>query len=210
MFSLFFLPPIICYATELKSQTKHPFYAGFMGGYGSTTWEGLVPEKKNQNDALMLSTPERVDEGGAIWGFLAGYEFSRAFALEANYMHYPETTITFSPLSIYSFNNAGLLDLNTKTDSISLMGKIMLTIPKSDVRIFSSAGIASLYRKDMIINDWRLTPTFGAGINYIFTEHIMGEIVGNYTAGFGESQLSPVDTYYPFLYSVTAHLAYRF
>lgn len=210
VFVLFFLSAAYGYTKEIKSSIKHPFYAGFIAGYGSTTWEGLVPEKKNQNEALMLSTPKSVNEGGTTWGLLAGYEFSRFFALEANYMRYPDATVKFSPLSIFTFENAGLDALTTKTESVSLMGKIMLEIPRSEVRVFSSAGIASLYRKDMIVDDWRLTPTFGVGLNYPFTEHIMGEIVGNYTAGFGESLLSPADTYFPFLYSITAHLSYRF
>ena len=62
----------------------------------------------------------------------------------------------------------------------------------------------------MIVNEWRVSPTFGVGFIYPITNHIIGELAGNYTAGFGESQLNPVDTYYPFLYSVTARLAYRF
>jgi opacity protein-like surface antigen len=86
----------------------------------------------------------------------------------------------------------------------------MLQIPRTEFRVFSSAGIAALYREDLIIDDWRASPTFGVGVNYNFTDRIMGEVVANYTAGFGESQLSPADAYYPFLYSITARLAYRF
>ena len=85
----------------------------------------------------------------------------------------------------------------------------MLLIPESNIRIFSSAGATALYRRDLIIDDWRMSPTFGVGVNYNFTEHLFGELAGYYTAGYGESRLSPVDTYYPFLYSVTARIAYR-
>lgn len=192
------------------SQKKHPLYVGLIAGYGSTTWQGLVATEKNQNVALMLSTPTEAEEGGATWGILAGYEFTPYFALEANYVKYPESTIYFNPVSLYSFTHEGALSFSTKTKSVSLMGKIMLLFPDSNWRVFSGAGAAALYRKDSIVNDWRLTPTFGLGVNYNFTEHLMGELVGNYTAGFGESLLSPVDTYFPFLYSITAHLAYRF
>lgn len=188
---------------------NHPLYAGIIAGYGSTTWSGLVATKKNQNDALMLSTPVDVEEGGATVGALLGYEFSPNFALEANYIHYPKSIVYFNPMSLYSFTHDGSKRLITNSESFNLMAKIMLAIPKSNFRIFSSAGLASLYRKDIIINNWRLTPTFGAGLNYNFTKRIMGEIAANYTAGFGESQLSPVDTYYPFLYSVSARIAYR-
>jgi opacity protein-like surface antigen len=194
----------------IKNIANHPFYIGAIAGYGSTTWQGLVAPKKSQNEALTLSTPIYVEEGGATWGVMAGYEFTPCFAVEANYIRYPNSTVYFNEFSLFSFTHDQELSLSTKTEAISLLGKIMLLIPNSNFRVFSSAGGAALYREDMIIDNWRLTPTFGAGVNYNFTEHLMGEIAGNYTAGYGESQLSPVDTYYPFLYSVTARVAYRF
>lgn len=209
LFSFLFLSTLWCQAGT-SNLIKHPFYVGVIGGYGSTTWHGLIPTKKNQNVALLMSTPIDVEEGGTTWGAMAGYEFTPYFAVEANYMRYPDSTVYFTPLSLFSFDHNGKLSLTTKTDSISLLGKIMLQIPTTDFRVYSSAGVAALYRKDLIINDWRASPTFGVGVNYNFTEHLMGELVGNYTAGFGESQLSPVDSFYPFLYSITARLAYRF
>jgi hypothetical protein len=90
------------------------------------------------------------------------------------------------------------------------MGKLMVPIPHSKMKIFSSAGVAGVHRKDIVINDWYPGPTFTIGVNYHLTEKLMGELAGNYTGGHGESQLSPVDTYFPFLYSVTVHLIYRF
>lgn len=194
----------------MGSSVKHPLYIGLIGGYGSTTWHGLVPSTENQNAALNMSTPIDVEEGGATWGALLGYEFSPYFAIEANYMRYADSAVYFDEFSLFSFTHDGDTSLVTKTDSISVMGKIMLQIPNSNFRVYSAAGVASLYRKDRIVDDWRATPSFSAGVNYNFTEHLMGEFVGNYTAGFGESLLSPADTYFPFLYSVTARVAYRF
>lgn len=211
----FLFPFLFLFLTNTFSQTTtknpgyHPFYAGFIAGYGSTTWEGLIPNEQNQSVALAMSTPIAAKEGGSTWGLLAGFEFNPYFAIEGNYTRYPDATIYFDPFSIYSFTHEGAEKFTTETESISLMGKIMVVIPNSNWRVFSSAGVAALYRTDALVEDWRSTPTFSAGINYRFTERIMGELVANYTAGFGESILSPVDTYFPFLYSVTAHLAYR-
>lgn len=185
-------------------------YAGAMFGFGSTTWEGLVPTKANQNLAINMSTPISVREGGRTWGFLAGYEFTRYFALEANYIRFADANIAFDEVSIFSFDHDGSRSFNTQTEAYSVMGKIMLVVPNTDLRVYSSAGIANLHRQDMIMDDWRITPTFGVGVNYHFTEQIMGEIGGNYVAGFGESQLNPTDTFYPFLYSVSFRLAYLF
>lgn len=193
-----------------KTYPHHTFYIGAMGGYGSTTWSGLVPSAQNQNIALNLSTPIEVKEGGGVWGGLVGYEITPFFAVEANYMSYPTGSVFFDSSSLFSWNNNERTLLTTDTESLSLMAKIMLLIPNSQVRLFSSAGVADIHRKDLLIDQWRPGPAFGLGFNYRMTEHLMGEIAGHYAAGFGESQLDPSETFIPFLYSVSVRLAYFF
>lgn len=200
-----------CFAvTSGENKVQHPFYVGVMGGYGSTTWKGLVPNKINQNLAISMSTPIDTREGGDTWGVFVGHEFTPFFAVEANYTRYPNANIAFDTISIFSFNNDGKTEFTTHTETVSLMGKIMLIVPNTKLRVYSSAGVANLHREDMLNDDWRLTPTFGLGLNYHLSEHLMAEIGGNYTAGFGESQLNPTDTYFPFLYSFAVHVAYCF
>jgi hypothetical protein len=193
--------------TEFK---RHPFYLGGIGGYGSTTWQGLVPTQENQNLAISISTPLEVKEGGGVWGFFGGYEFIPNFAIEANYMRYPDAQITFDPISIFSFTNEGITEFTTHTETVNVVGKFMLLLPNSKMRVFSSVGAASVHRKDILTDKWRLSPTFGAGFNFHFTERIMGELGANYTAGFGESRLNPTNSYFPFLYSITARFGYCF
>lgn len=185
-------------------------YIGVIGGYGSTTWDGLVPSVGKQNEAMNMSTPISVEEGGAVWGLFAGYEFSSYFAVEANYMKYPNARVTFAPGSLFAFDHDEVNEFSSSTDLLSLMGKIMLIIPQTNFRAYSSFGVADLHRKDMVLEDWRVSPSFGVGLIYPLSEHFMASLSGDYTAGFGESQLSPADSYFPFLYSVTARLAYRF
>lgn len=185
-------------------------YLGVIGGYGSTTWDGLVPSTRYQNAAMSMSTPIEVNEGGGVWGLLVGYEFSPYFAIEGYYMKYPDAKVSFDAFSLFAFNNEGATQFTTSTESLNVMGKVMLIIPKTQIRLYSGAGIANLHREDMIVDDWRVSPTFGVGLAYPINQHFMGFLSSDYTAGFGESQLNPADTYYPFLYSVTVRLAYRF
>lgn len=196
-------------AIQLNKGFSHPLYFGFSAGYGSTTWEGLVPSIKNQNLALSISTPISVTEGGAVWGFLAGYEFSPYFALEANYTRYPQASIFFDEESLFAFENDGRLDLKTNTEIGSIIGKFMLFIPRTNVRVYSSVGVAQVHRWDDMNENNRISPTFGLGLNYNFAEHVMGELGANYTAGYGESELNPAKDYVPFLYSVFFKVAYR-
>lgn len=204
------LLPISSYAaTSLNPSNNHPFYFGAAAGIGSTTWNGLVPAQEKQNEALSISTPIEVQEGGAVFGAFVGYEMFNYLAIEASYMRYPSATVAFDEMSLFSFDNEGLLSFRTRTETVNLMGKVMVPIPKTSVKLFSSAGAALIHRQDILLNDKRLSPTFGLGLNYDLTPHIMGELGGNYTAGFGESDMNPTITYFPFLYSITIRLAYR-
>lgn len=210
-FSIFFFVLFAFGNAAAKDVVKtYAPYVGIIGGYGSTTWDGLVPSSRNKNIAMNMSTPIEVREGGGIWGVLAGYEFGPYFAIEGNYLKYPDANVAFDALSLFAFNNDGITKFTSHTEALSLMGKIMMVIPNTGIRAFSGAGATNLHREDIIIDDWRLSPTFAVGFIYSISEHLMGSLVGDYTAGFGESQLNPADTYYPFLYSVTARLAYRF
>ncbi|MBA2652960.1 MAG: outer membrane beta-barrel protein [Tatlockia sp.] len=206
----FLLYSLFCFGGTEGKALNQAFYLGAIGGYGSTTWQGLVPNKENQNLAMSLSTPLKVTEGGRVWGLLAGFEFIPAFALEFNYINFPEAHLLFDETSLFSLDNDDVIQLNTKTETLNLMAKIMLPISNTAFRIYSSAGAAGVHRKDIILDDWRLSPTFGVGVNYRLGQHIMAEVGGNYTAGYGEPQISPTDSYFPFLYSITARLAFRF
>lgn len=194
--------------TSVNDKFRYPFYVGLLGGYGSTTWGGLVPQ--DPNATITLSTPISASEGGAVWGLLAGYEFIPQFGLEASYMHYPDAKITFDPVSIFTDHYDGRTELTSHTETVSLIGKIMLVIPHTSIRAYSDVGVAMEHRDDVVKNIWRARPTFGAGVNYNFTDHWMGEFGVTYVAGYGEAELNPTKDYLPFLYSAVLKIAYRF
>jgi hypothetical protein len=197
-------------ACATEDKFSHPFYAGITGGYGSTTWFALVPSQNKQNAALALSTPISVNEGGGTWGLFAGWELMPSFAIEAAFNRYAMTNIYFSRRSLFSFQHQGRTQFASNTEDVSLMGKLMVFIPTTTVRVYSSVGVAGVRRYDTLANLWRASPTFGFGLNYNFTPHVMGEFGANYTGGYGESELTPATDFVPFLYSIFMRLAYRF
>lgn len=202
---------LLCLSSEGNALTPNQsLYVGAIGGFGSTTWQGLVPNEQHKNTALHLSTPIKVEEGGGIWGFVAGYEIVPAFALELYYLKYPKAGVLFDESSLFSLDHDDAVRLDTKTEALNLMGKIMLPIANTPFKIYSGVGAAWVHREDIIVKQWRLSPTFGVGLNYRLAKHAMIEIGGSYTAGYGESQLSPTDTFFPFLFEVSARLAFRF
>lgn len=204
VFSLFFQ------TSEAKDEPfQYPLYIGITGGYGSTTWQNLVPPKENQNLAMSLSTPKVVGEGGIVYGVFGGYEFSPYFALEASYMRYPDAEVSFDEMSLFTFINNGETKFTTHTETLNIIGKLMLIIPRTKVRAFSSFGVANEHRRDILYHDWHLSPTFGVGFNTNVAPRLMLEVGANYTAGYGEAQLNPTEVYVPFLYSVFLRLAFR-
>lgn len=192
------------------TRPPYPFYAGVIGGYGSTTWNGLVPRAENQNLALKLSSPTEVSEGGSVWGMYLGCEPFPYFALEASFIKYPTAFIHFDSTSLFSFTNNDVHVFRTHTQSVNLMAKLMIPLPSTPIRIYSSAGVAGVYRKDMLVNDSYASPTFGFGANYNLTTRLVAEVGANYTAGFGEPTINPSDSYFPFLYAVFARIGFRF
>lgn len=194
-----------------EGQILHPLYFGALGGYGSTTWEGLVPSLKNQNPAVSMSAPIKVEEGGGVWGVFLGYEMIPNLALEGSYMEFPDARVRFDPISLFSFEQNGDTYFITHTEAFSLLGKVMIPIPKTNFLLYSGAGAAAIHRHDVLMREaqWRASPTFIIGLNYHFNSHWMLEFGGNYIAGFGESQLNPSTTFFPFLYSGYFRLAYR-
>lgn len=204
------LQSVIISGCAISLAYSYPFYAGIRGGFGSTTWKGLVPRQENQNFALNISTPLEVKEGGGLWGAIVGYEFTPHFAIEAAYQHYPYARVNYDADSLFAFDNNDSTRFITATETASLMGKIFVNFADTNVRVYSSAGVANIHRNDQILHHWILSPTFGVGFNYNFSEHFMGELGANYAAGYGESELSPADDFIPFLYSIFFSIAYRF
>ncbi len=197
------------FAAEAVCTTNcHPFYVGVSGGYGSTTWYGLVPDKKHQNDAMTLSTPISTREGGAVWGFLMGYEVLPYLAIEAFYMRYPDATLYFNTDSIY-YLDTNQTTLTSSTETAGVVAKILMLIPHTQIRAFSGAGAAVIHRWDKLNEARRTSPTFVIGANYNITPHLMMELTGSYTAGFGVSELQPANDYMPFLYAGYLTLAYK-
>lgn len=199
-----------CLHAADKPVAYKPFYVGVSGGIGSTTWKGLVPSPKNLNEAISASTPVDVEEGGPVYGVFAGYEFSPYFALEANYRHYQSATVNFVELSFFAIDHDDRINFNTRTESGSLMAKVMLDVPNSILRVYSSFGLALVHRSDEITKQLQKSPTFGLGLNLNVSPRVMVDLGVNYTAGYGESELEPCKSYIPFLLSGGVGLAYRF
>lgn len=186
-----------------------PWFIGAAGGFGSTTWQGLVPNSEHQNSAMSLSTPIDVQEGGGLWGGVAGVEPFQNFQIQFDYLQYPKATVYFDKDSLYSIDNNDSTEFSSTTHTWSIQGKFLVPWEDTKLRLFAGGGVAWMARRDDLLEQDIVTPTFALGLNYLINPRWMVEGVFSYTAGYGESELNPSAHYMPFLYGVFARLMYR-
>ncbi len=189
----------------------HPFYFGVEGGWGTTDWSHLTVRATNPDDyiTLSLSAPTSATDKGPVYGFMTGYEINPHFAMEMNYMRFPNTTVIFDPFSLYAFQD-GIVEMNSSTYVYNIVGKFMVEMNNTGIRGFANAGASLIHRHDSLVDVGHIGATFGVGLGYVFPARVMLELAFQYYAGYGKVVLKPAINYIPFLYTVHLKLGYRF
>lgn len=202
----------------------HPFYIGASLGYGSTDWSELVNQDPNPDNAPLVldASPDSAKDSGRDYGFFIGYTFTPNYALELSYRRFQTSYVHFNILySLYEYGDGTpIQDFYSSTYNYSLLNKFIWNVTNS-FSLFSDLGPGYTHRSDILANASngisygpssiaQIVATFGAGANYEITPHFMATVEGDYSTGWGKSELYPVDDYVPFLYSVDFKLAYRF
>lgn len=212
------------WASLAAAQVEHPFYMGASLGYGSTDWSELVNHDSNPSDAsqVLNAAPESAEDKGRDYGFFVGYTFTPNYALELTYRRFQTSYIHFDTdySQYYTNNNVQIANFDSSTYNYSLLNKFIWNVT-DNFGLFSDFGPGYTHRYDILAGAsngtsngpqglGQLVATFGAGANYEITPHFMATVEGDYSTGWGKSELYPVDNYVPFLYSVDFKLAYRF
>ena len=189
----------------------YPFYIGFELGWGDTDWSMLVVKANNPDEylTLSLSAPISAGDRGFVYGFMLGYEISTHFAMEANYMRFPDTSVVFDQFSLYALEH-GIIHMVSRTYAYNIVGKFMVPIGHTHWRGFANAGAAITHRNDPLVDVYHIVPTFGVGMNYVFHLRYFLEVAFQYYAGFGKATLRPAFDYIPFLYTVHVKFGFRF
>lgn len=202
-------------------------YLGVNMGGGSTEWKYLVDTADPADTSV--STPQSVSEGGPSWGVVFGYEISKNFAVELQYMQFANASIQLfqdSPYVDQAGNN--ISSITSKTDAFSLSGKFLTQIGHTHLRAFAAIGVGTVERTDPLVNYKTsstpppysnytgksdtiscVTPYLSSGVVYNFSRHWMLESGFQYYTGFGKSQVDPVASFIPFAWDAYARLAYQ-
>lgn len=187
-------------AASIEYARQYPIYIGLLTGYGDTDWERLV----SQDEATAEATPISATGTGLLYGFFGGYQPFEYVAFEAEYIHFPDSELTFEP-----GNASGFEDTTSKTDYYALLMKLLVPVTDS-WRVFGDIGVAHVTRSDDIADISDTRATFGFGADYSLAAHWFVTMAFEYTPGTGEAEQDASAKYIPYVYSGQIGLAYRF
>ena len=211
-FSLvFFL--LLTFNSYVYADYPQGFYIGPSMGYASTDWGFLVTPNFLPNgdwNMAAASAPVAAKDSGADFSVLAGYRFSKYFAIEGSYSYFHNTHVTLDSANYildkhHVTTTGGTYTFNSKTQAIALQLKLSLPITfwgLKNLSVFSSLGPEVTFRKDMFADTSRIGGVFGAGLDYDFNSRISSQLYFNYYTGYGESNVYPVEGYMPFIYQI--------
>lgn len=189
-------------APILPTVLQHPYYVGLISGYGNTDWSQLV----SQDQASSANTPLSASGSGAIIGALFGYQLLQNIAIEAQYVHYPNSQVTLLPDNgIYNGPN----QFDSSTDYYALLAKVSAPFDHDRYEVFGTLGAARVVRSDVYVNIHDFRPTFGFGLSDIQWTHWNLSLAFNYTPGTGTAAYNTVSDYIPYLYAGELILTYR-
>ncbi len=213
-------------AADSLFPSKTVYFGANLGG-GSTEWKYLVDTTDPADTSV--STPTSVNEGGPSWGVVFGYDVSKNFAIELQYMQFANAHIRLAEYGYVDQNNNSVMGIVSRTDAYSLSGKFFAQIAHTSMRAFAAVGVGLVERRDPLV-DYKANPSFvypysnytgksslavcvtpylSSGLTYSFTRHWMLESGFQYYTGFGKSQINPVSGFIPFAWDAYGRLAYQ-
>lgn len=191
--------------------TSRSVYIGVNVGGGSTEWKYLVDSiDPIEFPAARWATPKSVREGGASWGVVLGYNVSKNFAVELQYVKFSDVHMTFYKMSPYTLKD-GVTGMVSHTWAYSVSGKFFAQLAETHMRAFSAVGVGVVHRQDVLAkSNLCVTPYMSAGLNYALTHHIFLESGFQYYTGFGASEAHPVYDFIPFAWDAYFRFTYQF
>lgn len=181
---------------------QHRFYVGGITGYGNTDWSQLVAQDNETSQA----TPVSASGSGAIIGALIGYQLTPYIAIEAQYIHYPDSSISFMPgNAVYS----NITNFNSVTNYYAITPKVIMPLDNDHYEVFGTLGAALVTRSDVLAHISNYRPTFGFGASDNLSSHWTVSLAFNYTPGTGVAAINASSQYIPYLYAGEVILAYR-
>ena len=203
--------------------SKHNLYISGGTGIGDTSWSMLRSQSRyngNIDQTTDMTNPVAAKDQGEDFSVGLGYNFTENFAVEADYLHFATTKISFSEEEYVAWYRKNILKIyknlpeSGKFSSSTNAGRVVLKLSagmsRTKLRPYLDAGPGYVYRSDILAKAGRLGASFGGGFEYPVSKNLGITTDFTYITGYGKSVYDPGDKYIPFVYAVNANLVYSF
>lgn len=206
--------PNLQYSIALQPLMDHRFSVGAIAAWGSTNWSMLTPYCQGDEACLAAmenSMPVEAADTGFVWGVKLGYQIVENFAVEAVFRRFHDSVVNFAKWNSYDNLPVGTPStVHSSVYAYSLLGRFFAPMFGSRFYAFATAGPTVTHRKDMLTHRAHVNLSFGIGVGRVFWDRIQTEVAFFYSTGFDHSNMTPADSYMPFLLSLGIEVAYRF
>ena len=182
---------------------QNQFYAGILGGYGSTNWGRLV----TTDLFLEGSLPNSAKDAGFTYGVFIGDDINQNFGLEIRYQNFANSEIGFAN-NEYSPDGAPFT-MVSKTSAFMFLGKLRAPITKN-LQAYSIIGGSYTLRSDQIANLKGFGGVFGGGIDLAVAQHWHKSLEFDFVTGNANINEYPAQYYQPFLTAVVDKIIFYF
>ncbi len=188
------------------SALGNTWYAGILGGYGSTNWSRISTE----NDSLQATMPSGAKDDGFTWGLIVGDNINTYFGAELRYQRFANSRVSFAQFNEYDpDSNFAPFDMNSRTEAYMFLGKLRIPVNQR-LELYSIFGASITYRKDQLNSLHGLGGVFGGGADFAVTQHWHNGLEFDFVTGNAPINLAPAQYYQPFLVSLVDKIEYFF
>ena len=202
-----------CLATTCLALPHNPYHIGLQVGGGNVNWGNLMAGD-NFTKEYTTTNPMQAGGSGVEYGASAGLNISQYFALQAAFSHYPTKEIVFqSNIPVQCQLHDCIKKGSSTTNVWSLDDRFIIPMWSNGQRTltgFALTGVGFMLRQDAWVNSkLNVGGHFGCGFNYQINQRYLSSLNFDYFTGNGKATEHPIDSYFPFLYSINMGLAVR-
>lgn len=185
------------------------FGLGMQVGGADVNWDSLIGDKITAD--VMTSNPTQAGGTGLEYGAFVEWYLGQRFAFQSTFNNYPAKEVVFNSVGITPLHDNIARSLSI-IHTWSLDEKYIVPVWSNAghaLSINAIAGLALMFRHDSWVNKTNVGGHFGCGTSYQFTPRYSTRINFDYYTGNGKATEHPIDSYFPFLYSINVGLGIR-
>lgn len=183
---------------------QNQFYAGILGGYGSTNWSRLA----TNDPTLQATLPASASDTGFTGGLFIGDDINQYFGIEIRYQKFADSQIDFT-LNEYNPPDFAPFSMTSKISAGMFLGKLRIPL-NNKFQAYSILGGSYTMRSDRLASVNGFGGVFGAGTDFAINTHWHNSLEFDFVTGNAAINETPAQNYQPFLTSFADKVIFYF